>query len=96
LLDLDVRRNGYGRQVDSFEAELDVAGLAGGRFHGVFIRAPRIERVGPAVEVLAEYHDDPVLVRSGACLGATFHPELAGDLRLHEAFMSFSRESFNT
>jgi 5'-phosphate synthase pdxT subunit len=87
VLDLDVRRNGYGRQVDSFEADLAVEGLAGGRFHGVFIRAPRIERVGAGVDVLAVHDGDPVLVRSGSCLGATFHPELAGDLRLHEHFL---------
>ena len=88
LLDIDVRRNGYGRQVDSFEADLTVAGLAGGQFHGVFIRAPRIERTGAEVVVLAEHRGDPVLVRSGACVGATFHPELSGDLRLHELFLS--------
>jgi 5'-phosphate synthase pdxT subunit len=88
LLDLDVRRNGYGRQVDSFEADLDVAGLAGGSFHGVFIRAPRVERAGAGVEVLAECGGDPVLVRSGACVGATFHPELANDFRIHEMFLN--------
>ncbi|HEY1741318.1 MAG TPA: pyridoxal 5'-phosphate synthase glutaminase subunit PdxT [Acidimicrobiia bacterium] len=87
VLDLDVRRNGYGRQVDSFEADLAVAGLPGGPFHGVFIRAPRIERAGPSVEVLAAREGDPVLVRSGACVGTTFHPELAGDLRIHETFL---------
>ncbi len=90
VLDVDVRRNGYGRQVDSFEADLAVDGLAGGAFHGVFIRAPRIERTGPGAEVLAEHRGDPVLVRSGACVGATFHPELAGDLRLHQLFLSTS------
>ena len=88
VLDVDVRLNGYGRQVDSFEADLDVAGLAGGTFHGVFIRAPRIERTGSGVEVLAEHGGDPVLVRSGACVGSTFHPELSGDLRIHQFFLS--------
>ncbi len=87
VLDIDVRRNGYGRQVDSFEADLAVNGLAGGAFHGVFIRAPKIERVGDDVTVLAEYEGDPVLVRSGACTGTTFHPELAHDLRLHQDFL---------
>ncbi|HEY3831133.1 MAG TPA: pyridoxal 5'-phosphate synthase glutaminase subunit PdxT [Acidimicrobiia bacterium] len=87
VLDLDVRRNGYGRQVDSFEADLAVTDLAGGPFHGVFIRAPRIERVGTGVEVLAQHEGDPVLVRSGACVGTTFHPELSADLRIHEILL---------
>ncbi len=93
VLDVDVRRNGYGRQVDSFEADLAVDGLAGGPFHGVFIRAPRIERAGRAVDVLAEHEGDPVLVRSGAIVGATFHPELAHDLRIHERFLSREADS---
>jgi 5'-phosphate synthase pdxT subunit len=87
VFDIGVRRNGYGRQVDSFEADLDVAGLTGGPFHGVFIRAPRIESIGDGVDVLAQYEGDPVLVRSGLCVGATFHPELSGDLRLHQLFL---------
>ncbi len=86
LVDVSVRRNGYGRQVMSFEAPLAVRGLDG-PFTGVFIRAPRIERAG-AVEVLAEHDGVPVLVQSGAITGACFHPELAGDLRLHERFLS--------
>jgi len=86
LVDVSVRRNGYGRQVMSFEAPLAVHGLDA-PFTGVFIRAPRVERVG-AVEVLATYEGDPVLVQSGAITGACFHPELAGDLRLHERFLS--------
>jgi len=86
-IDLTVRRNAYGRQRDSFEADLVVTGLAGGTFPGVFIRAPAIERVGPGVEVLAEHDDRPVLVRQGAVWVSTFHPEIAGDLRIHQAFL---------
>ncbi len=92
LVDVSVRRNAYGRQLASFEAQLDVArlaesGLAGGRFPGVFIRAPRIERVGAAVEVLVEHDGHPVLARQGGAVVASFHPELSGDLRLHEWFL---------
>jgi len=87
VIDVTVRRNGYGRQKDSFEADLAVSGLAGGPFPGVFIRAPLIERVGPGVEVLAIDEDQPVLGRQGAVLFATFHPELAADLRVHELFL---------
>jgi len=80
-LDIDVERNAYGTQIDSFQAPLDAAApLAGLR--GVFIRAPRIGRVGPAVEVLARHRGDPVLVRDGAVWAATFHPELGDDDRL--------------
>lgn len=87
-VDISVRRNGYGRQVDSFEADLHVAGLAGhDRFHGVFIRAPKVERCGPAVEVLATHEEVPVLVRQGAVTVASFHPELTGDHRLHSLFI---------
>jgi pyridoxal 5'-phosphate synthase pdxT subunit len=93
VIDVTVRRNGYGRQRDSFEADLEIGeletdGLGGGPFSGVFIRAPVIERIGPAVEVLASYDDAPVLGRQGALLFATFHPELAGDVRVHELFLS--------
>lgn len=88
-IDLAVRRNGYGRQVDSFEEFVQlVDGVSDdpAPFPAIFIRAPRIERVGEGVEVLAELDGDPVLCRAGAVLVATFHPELAGDLRLHELF----------
>jgi 5'-phosphate synthase pdxT subunit len=87
LLDCTVRRNGYGRQVDSFEAPLTIAGMAGGPFPGVFIRAPIVERVGPEVEVLATHEDRPVLCRQGTIWAASFHPELSGDLRVHERFL---------
>jgi len=86
VLDATVRRNGYGRQRDSFETDLAVAGL-GAPFPGVFIRAPVVERVGAGVEVLAEHGGRPVLVRDGGVWGATFHLELSGDLRVHQQFV---------
>jgi len=86
LIDVTVRRNGYGRQLDSFEADLSVVGLADD-FHAVFIRAPLVERVGPDVEVLACHDGVPVLVRSGRCTVSAFHPELTDDARLHRLFL---------
>jgi len=85
VIDLTVRRNAFGRQVDSFEADLDVEGV--GRVPAVFIRAPYVERAGGDVEVLARVGGHPVLCRQGAVLVAAFHPELSGDLRLHELFL---------
>ena len=85
-LDVTVRRNGYGTQLQSFEAPLEVRGFAAA-FPGVFIRAPVLERVGPDVEVLATHDDQPVLVASGPVWGTTFHPELSGDLSVHERFL---------
>jgi 5'-phosphate synthase pdxT subunit len=86
-LDIAVRRNGYGRQVDSFEADLDVAGLEGGRFPAIFIRAPVIEEAA-GVEVLATYNGHPVAVRDGPVMGLAFHPELSRDLRLHRKYLT--------
>jgi 5'-phosphate synthase pdxT subunit len=86
-IDLTVRRNGYGRQLASFEVDLDVEGLEA-PFHAVFIRAPLAERIGPDVVVLAKHDGAPVLVRHGACTVASFHPELTPDARLHELFVS--------
>jgi 5'-phosphate synthase pdxT subunit len=86
-LDVTVRRNGYGTQLQSFEADLDIVGVSGRPFPGVFIRAPVLEEVGADVEVLARHDGHPVLVRRGPVWGATFHPELAGDLRVHERFL---------
>ena len=86
-IDIAVRRNAWGRQVDSFEADLDVPLLGEAPFDAVFIRAPRVERVGPDVEVLASIDDEPVLCRSGSVVVASFHPELSGDLRIHELFL---------
>ena len=88
VVDVTVRRNAYGRQRDSFEADLAVEGLAGGPFHGVFIRAPGIERCGPGVEVLASHGDRPVFAREGVAYVTSFHPELSGDLRVHQLFLS--------
>jgi 5'-phosphate synthase pdxT subunit len=91
LVDLVVRRNGYGRQVRSFEADLELAGEPR-PLHGVFIRAPRVEEAGPDVEVLAELDGDPVLLRQGRILVAAFHPELTDDTRVHELFLEIVRE----
>jgi 5'-phosphate synthase pdxT subunit len=87
-IDIGVRRNAFGRQVDSFEADLDVAGLGDSAFRAVFIRAPVVERTGPDVEVLATVAGRPVLCRRGEVLVAAFHPELGDDLRLHELFLA--------
>ena len=86
-IDISVRRNAFGRQVDSFEGAIN---SSIGDFHGVFIRAPRIERVGDEVEVLGSIHNEPVLVRQGNVLAASFHPELSNDARLHEYFVSIT------
>jgi 5'-phosphate synthase pdxT subunit len=86
ILDIDVERNAFGRQKDSFEADLPIKGLDT-PFHAVFIRAPVIARVGDGVEVLAEVEGAPVAVRQGRHLGLSFHPELSGDSRLHRAFL---------
>ncbi len=84
LLDLEVRRNGYGRQLDSFEADLDVPTIGDAPLHGVFIRAPLVTDVGPGAEVLARDPDGAVVaVRQGRVLATSFHPELTGDRRLH-------------
>lgn len=91
LVDLTVRRNAYGRQVASFETDLELAG-EDEPLRGVFIRAPRVEATGPEVEVLAEHDGEPVLVRQGRFLAATFHPELTDDTRVHELFLEAVRE----
>lgn len=85
-LDVVVRRNAFGRQNDSFEADLEVSGLDG-PFHAVFIRAPWVEKVGGEVDVLARVDDHPVMVRQGRILGASFHPELTADDRIHRLFL---------
>ena len=86
-IDIDVRRNAFGRQVDSFETDLDVTGVSGGAVHAIFIRAPIVDRVGPDVEVLSEVDGRPVVCRQGNVLVAAFHPEIAGEPRLHELFL---------
>jgi pyridoxal 5'-phosphate synthase pdxT subunit len=87
VLDVAVRRNAFGRQVASFETGLDVRGIDGGPFHAVFIRAPVVERVGEGVEVIAAVDGRAVAVREGSVLGTAFHPELAGDDRVHRYFL---------
>ena len=82
-----VRRNAFGRQNESFEAFVDVEGVAGGPVEGVFIRAPWVESVGAGTEVLAEYDGHIVAVRQGNVLATSFHPELTGDHRVHELFV---------
>jgi len=82
LLDIDVERNAFGRQVDSFEAVLEPD------YQALFIRAPRIRRTGPGVEVLARWEREPVLVRQGRVFAATFHPELTGDRRIQELVLT--------
>jgi 5'-phosphate synthase pdxT subunit len=90
LVDVLVQRNAYGRQVASFETDLELGD--GGKVRGVFIRAPRVEEVGPNVEVLAELDGEPVLLRDGRFLVASFHPELTDDTRVHELFLDLVRE----
>ncbi|OHX03089.1 pyridoxal 5'-phosphate synthase glutaminase subunit PdxT [Micromonospora sp. WMMB235] len=95
-VDMTVRRNAFGRQVDSFEAPVALTGVDGGPFHAVFIRAPWVERVGPDVEVLGRVTEGPtagriVAVRQGNLLATSFHPELTGDLRLHRSFVELVR-----
>lgn len=91
-LDVAVARNAFGRQVDSFEVDLDIDGLAGGPFRAVFIRAPVVSAAGPDVEVLARLDDDTIVaVRQGPLLGTSFHPELTGDPRLHALFLGMVR-----
>ena len=87
LMDVTVRRNAYGRQVDSFEADVDVAGIEH-PVRGVFIRAPWIERIGPEVKVLSEHEGRPVVLEQGSLLAASFHPELIGETGLHEYLLS--------
>ncbi|MGC5033961.1 pyridoxal 5'-phosphate synthase glutaminase subunit PdxT [Micromonospora sp. DT229] len=89
---MTVRRNAFGRQVDSFEAPVEIAGIEGGPVHAVFIRAPWVERVGEGVEVLGRVSDGRIVaVRQGNLLATSFHPELTGDLRLHGRFVDLVR-----
>jgi 5'-phosphate synthase pdxT subunit len=94
-IDMTVRRNAFGRQVDSFEAAVALAGIEGEPFHAVFIRAPWVERVGPGVSVLGVVPpgDRIVAVRQGNLLATAFHPELAGDLRVHRLFVEMARDA---
>jgi len=91
LMDITVRRNAYGRQVESFEADVEVPRLEGPPLRAVFIRAPQVVRASPGVEVLAQWEGLPVLVQQGPWLASTFHPELTDDLRIHRYFLSLVR-----
>jgi pyridoxal 5'-phosphate synthase pdxT subunit len=91
LVDLAVERNAYGRQVASFEADVELAN-GGAPLRGVFIRAPRVSSAGPDVEVLAELDGEPVLLRQGRVLVASFHPELTDDTRVHKLFLDLVKE----
>ena len=99
-LDITVRRNAFGRQVDSFETDLDVVGIDGDPVHAVFIRAPWVEDVGPGAQVLAAVGDGPaagriVAVRQGGVLATSFHPEVTGDMRVHRLFVQIVRDALD-
>lgn len=91
ILDVEVVRNAYGRQVDSFEMDLTIEGLDE-PFSSVFIRAPYITKVGPGVQILSKHDDKIVMVRQGKLLGCSFHPELTDDLRIHQYFVNMINE----
>jgi pyridoxal 5'-phosphate synthase pdxT subunit len=88
VLDIEARRNAFGRQLHSFEADLDVTGVSDGPVHAVFIRAPWAADTGPEVEVLADVEGHPVAVRQGDVIAVSFHPELTGETRLHELLLA--------
>jgi pyridoxal 5'-phosphate synthase pdxT subunit len=90
LLDVRTRRNAFGRQLRSFEADLELAGVDGGPVHAIFIRAPWVTEHGPAVEVLGQVDEHPVAIRQGNLLAVSFHPELSGETRLHELLLAMS------
>ena len=90
LLDVRTRRNAFGRQLQSFEADLAIEGIGEEPLRAVFIRAPWVERAGPGVDVLASYDGHPVAVREGNVLACAFHPELTDDSRLHALFMAMA------
>jgi 5'-phosphate synthase pdxT subunit len=90
LLDVTTRRNAFGRQLQSFETDLEIEGIGDEPMRAVFIRAPRVERSGPGVDVLASYEGRPVVVREESVLACAFHPELSDDSRLHALFMAIT------
>ncbi len=90
LLDISTRRNAFGRQLRSFEADVEVDGVDGGPMHAVFIRAPWVSEHGDAVEVLGRVDDHPVAIRQGNVVAVSFHPELGGDARLHELLLAMN------
>jgi len=91
LLDVSIKRNDYGRQADSFESELNIDGI--GKFNGIFIRAPVIEKVNNGAKILAKLNDRPVLIQDKNILASTFHPELTGDKRVHEYFIKIVKSN---
>ena len=94
VMDMVVRRNAFGRQVDSFEADLLIDGIPGGPFHGIFIRAPVIEEVGPEVDTISRLADGRIVAaRQGRLMVTAFHPELAGDDRVHRYFLDMVAEA---
>lgn len=93
ILDISTERNAFGRQLRSFEADLELEGLDGRPLHAVFIRAPWVTETGPDVAVLAAVDDHPVAVRQGNVIAVAFHPELAGEARLHELLLKLARGS---
>jgi 5'-phosphate synthase pdxT subunit len=95
LLDLRVRRNAFGRQLRSFEAEVELDGVDGGPVHAVFIRAPWVEEHGDGVQVLAQLDGHPVAVRQGNVLAVAFHPELSGETRLHALLLGMNGDQPN-
>jgi 5'-phosphate synthase pdxT subunit len=86
VIDIEIKRNAFGRQIDSFETELSIPVLGDKAFHGIFIRAPIVEHVAPGVEVLCQLGNNAVAVRQGKIVACAFHPELTQDLRLHKYF----------
>jgi pyridoxal 5'-phosphate synthase pdxT subunit len=88
VLDIEARRNAFGRQLHSFEADLDLIGVEGGPVHAVFIRAPWVAETGPDVQVLADVEGHPVAVRQDAVIAVSFHPELTGETRLHRLLLA--------
>ena len=90
VMDIEVRRNAFGRQVDSFEADLAIPALGDGTFHGVFIRAPVVDKTEPGVEILCQFDNNIVAAQQGKVLACAFHPELTDDLRLHRYFLNLA------
>ena len=90
LAEISIKRNDYGRQIDSFEAELEISGI--GNFKGIFIRSPVIKKIHNGAEILAEYNKSPVMVKHDSILITTFHPELTDDLRVHKYFMEMAKD----
>ncbi len=93
FIDISVKRNAYGRQIDSFEEDVSIPIIGKKPFHGVFIRAPKISRVGKSVESLAKHNSDHILAREGNILVGSFHPELTEDVRIYEYFMEMVKQT---